>query len=141
MKQQSQIFLDCLIIFYSSSNVSLVFVCLFGPCFSQQRNTIYLSTPSTPNTTRIRRPQSTAIMCYQVVERHSVCRCLHYRHAVDPCSAYGQRGHYVQEKTVLVGYVCPAHSPRRRDAYSSSSGAGQPDSGYSSGGYGSSRYR
>jgi hypothetical protein len=47
------------------------------------------------------------------VERYSVCRCLYFQHAVDPCSAYGQRDHIVQEKTVLVGYACPQHSARR----------------------------
>ncbi|KAF3390897.1 hypothetical protein DPV78_011283 [Talaromyces pinophilus] len=52
-------------------------------------------------------------MCYQVVERYSVCRCLYYKHSVDPCTAYGQRNHSVQEKTVLVGYACPSHTSRR----------------------------
>lgn len=52
-------------------------------------------------------------MCYQVVERYSACRCLYFQHAVDPCEAYGQRNHVVQEKTVLVGYACPAHSGRQ----------------------------
>lgn len=49
-------------------------------------------------------------MCYQVVELYSVCRCLHYRHAVDPCQAYKQHRHTTQEKPVLVGYVCFEHS-------------------------------
>ena len=48
-------------------------------------------------------------MCYQVVERYSVCRCLYYKHAIGPCAAHGERGHAVQEKTVLVGYVCSSH--------------------------------
>ncbi|PWY62761.1 hypothetical protein BO83DRAFT_301418, partial [Aspergillus eucalypticola CBS 122712] len=51
-------------------------------------------------------------MCYLLVERFSVCRCLYFQHAVDPCEAYGQRGHVVQEKTVLVGYTCSRHSLR-----------------------------
>ncbi|KAF1914182.1 hypothetical protein BDU57DRAFT_500280 [Ampelomyces quisqualis] len=55
-------------------------------------------------------------MCYQVVERYSVCRCLYYKHAIDPCSAYGQRGHTVQEKTVLVGYACSVHSNHRPES-------------------------
>lgn len=50
-------------------------------------------------------------MCYQVVERYSVCRCLYYKHPIDQCAARGQRGHIVQEKTVLVGYACSTHSP------------------------------
>lgn len=49
-------------------------------------------------------------MCYQVVERYSVCRCLYYKHAIEPCAAFGQRGHVVQEKTVLVGYSCSRHT-------------------------------
>ncbi|KAH6412819.1 hypothetical protein HBI14_137000 [Parastagonospora nodorum] len=52
-------------------------------------------------------------MCYQVVERYSVCRCLYHQHSIDPCSVYGQRGHAVQEKTVLVGYACSMHSSHR----------------------------
>ncbi|KAF2751337.1 hypothetical protein M011DRAFT_464071 [Sporormia fimetaria CBS 119925] len=76
-------------------------------------------------------------MCYQLVERYAVCRCLYHKHAVDPCSAYGQRGHIVQEKTMLVGYACAAHTSQRPDAYR---GAGVlPDSGYSSYGYSSRR--
>ncbi|KAI6709787.1 hypothetical protein JHW43_007678 [Diplocarpon mali] len=42
-------------------------------------------------------------MCYIVVERYSVCRCLYYQHSVDMCAAYGQQGHEIQEKTILVG--------------------------------------
>lgn len=48
-------------------------------------------------------------MCIQVSERYSVCKCLYYKHAVDPCAARSQRGHTIQEKTVLVGYVCEQH--------------------------------
>jgi hypothetical protein len=32
-------------------------------------------------------------MCIQVIERFSVCRCIYYRHAVDPCPARAQRHH------------------------------------------------
>jgi hypothetical protein len=49
-------------------------------------------------------------MCYQVVERYSVCRCLYYKHAIDPCSGHGSQSHLLQEKTVLVGYACASHS-------------------------------
>ncbi|KAF7509457.1 hypothetical protein GJ744_008020 [Endocarpon pusillum] len=52
-------------------------------------------------------------MCYQVIERYAVCRCLYYRHAIDPCQSYGQRHHHAHEKTVLTGYACPRHSTRR----------------------------
>ncbi|OOQ87368.1 hypothetical protein PEBR_17202 [Penicillium brasilianum] len=66
-------------------------------------------------------------MCYKVVERYSVCKCVYFQHSIDPCSAYGQRGHSVQEKTVLVGYACSRHSAR---GASSSPNAGRgPDSG------------
>ncbi|KAF1954538.1 hypothetical protein CC80DRAFT_493686 [Byssothecium circinans] len=69
-------------------------------------------------------------MCYQVVERYSACRCLYYKHAIDPCAVYGQSGHRVQEKTVLVGYACPSHSSRRPEAAYSMGVL--PDSGYES---------
>jgi hypothetical protein len=79
-----------------------------------------------------------ANMCYQIVERYSVCRCLYHRHSVDPCRAYGQRGHPVTEKTVLVGFACSRHSVRRGTTEQSSSQSGSQsrwrDSGYSSGG-------
>ncbi|ORX96350.1 hypothetical protein BCR34DRAFT_497848 [Clohesyomyces aquaticus] len=72
-------------------------------------------------------------MCYQVVERYSVCRCLYYKHAIDPCGAHGQRGHIVQEKTVLVGYACSSHSSHRAEAaYDLHSTGVLPDSGYAS---------
>ncbi|KAF1993881.1 hypothetical protein P154DRAFT_549338 [Amniculicola lignicola CBS 123094] len=74
-------------------------------------------------------------MCYRVVERYSVCRCLYYQHAVDPCPNHGQHGHTVQEKTVLVGYACGSHSSHRPEtAYDSQNGV-LPDSGYGSGAY------
>jgi hypothetical protein len=70
-------------------------------------------------------------MCYKVVERYSVCKCLYFEHSIDPCSAYGQRGHTVQEKTVLVGYACDRHSGR--GIYAVSPGARRwSDSGYGS---------
>ncbi|KAJ5189860.1 hypothetical protein N7491_008097 [Penicillium cf. griseofulvum] len=69
-------------------------------------------------------------MCYKVVERYSVCKCLYFEHSIDPCSAYGQRGHEVQEKTVLVGYTCDRHSGR--GIYAASPGASPSDSGYGS---------
>ncbi|KAK8151874.1 hypothetical protein BKA80DRAFT_190532, partial [Phyllosticta citrichinensis] len=52
-------------------------------------------------------------MCYQLTERYAVCGCLYHKHAVDPCAQYGQYGHSVQEKTVLVGYACGVHSTGR----------------------------
>jgi len=55
-------------------------------------------------------------MCYQVIERYSRCRCLYYKHAIDPCAAHGERGHTTQEKTVLVGYACSLHSDYLQDS-------------------------
>ncbi|KAJ5121093.1 uncharacterized protein N7515_009054 [Penicillium bovifimosum] len=49
-------------------------------------------------------------MCYRVIERYSVCKCLYFEHSVDPCSSYGQHGHEVEEKLVLVGYACDRHT-------------------------------
>ncbi|KAE8377469.1 hypothetical protein BDV26DRAFT_263646 [Aspergillus bertholletiae] len=72
-------------------------------------------------------------MCFRVVERFSVCGCLYFQHAVDPCEAYGQRGHVVQEKVVLVGYACEKHAARRGG--STPKGCNWPDSGYSSKGF------
>lgn len=72
-------------------------------------------------------------MCYQVVERFALCRCLYYRHAIDPCAGHGQRGHMVQEKTVLVGYACSNHGNHRSGGTYVYEHAGVlPDSGYES---------
>ncbi|KAH7009811.1 hypothetical protein EDB80DRAFT_572198 [Ilyonectria destructans] len=49
-------------------------------------------------------------MCYQFIELYSACRCLYYQSAIDRCSAYGQPGHKVQQRTILVGYACSSHS-------------------------------
>ncbi|KAF2453439.1 hypothetical protein BDY21DRAFT_293030 [Lineolata rhizophorae] len=72
-------------------------------------------------------------MCYQVVERYAACRCLYYKHGIDRCAGYGQAGHVVQEKTVLVGYACSMHSSHRAETASMSGHGILPDSGYSSG--------
>ncbi|RAH49447.1 uncharacterized protein BO95DRAFT_285104 [Aspergillus brunneoviolaceus CBS 621.78] len=70
-------------------------------------------------------------MCYKLVERFAACRCLYFQHAVDPCEAYGQRGHSVQEKVVLVGYACAQHSIKFNSGIASNLRTPQ-DSGYSS---------
>lgn len=49
-------------------------------------------------------------MCIKIVEIYKICRCVYYTHAVDPCPAYGHRGHCVMTKNVLVGYTCSRHS-------------------------------
>lgn len=59
---------------------------------------------------------NTAIMCMRVVERYAVCKCVYFTHGIDQCSAYGRRGHLVQDKVVLVGHTCPSHSNMRFSA-------------------------
>lgn len=61
-------------------------------------------------------------MCYRVVEIYSACRCLYHSHPIDTCAAYRQFGHFVQNKTVLVGYACGIHDtiePLHEEAESS----------------------
>ncbi|KAI0847673.1 hypothetical protein F5Y00DRAFT_240792, partial [Daldinia vernicosa] len=48
-------------------------------------------------------------MCYQLVERYSACHCIYYLHAIDKCLAYGQPGHHITKRTILVGYACHEH--------------------------------
>ncbi|KAH0536674.1 hypothetical protein FGG08_006469 [Glutinoglossum americanum] len=54
-------------------------------------------------------------MCFQVVERYELCRCLYYLHSIDPCEDYGKSGHVIERKTLLVGYTCRNHSARKGD--------------------------
>ncbi|KAI0853105.1 hypothetical protein F5Y00DRAFT_132132 [Daldinia vernicosa] len=77
-------------------------------------------------------------MCYQLVERYSACHCLYYQHAVDRCPAYGQAGHHITTRTILVGYACSKHAQSSSHSYS-----GNPtysDSGYYSNQSGDSSY-
>ena len=74
---------------------------------------------------------STEVMCIQVVERYAVCRCIYYRHAVDPCPGYGRRDHRTIVKEVSVGYKCSKHSTAKQ--YTTSQHYNYPDSGYGSG--------
>jgi len=62
-------------------------------------------------------------MCYLVVERYSICRCLYYKHRVDACGEYGEQGHPIQERTVLVGYACEMHSQYQKETLLWSSGS------------------
>lgn len=55
-------------------------------------------------------------MCYLIVERYSVCRCLYYKHNIDVCPDYGRLGHLVQERTLLVGYACEKHSHYQKES-------------------------
>lgn len=124
----------------------LIYVPALRPlCRSTQQsvNLCFIDTPRSVRQQSLRSATSNLYyfvrMCYQIVERYSVCRCLYHRHSIDPCQRYGQRGHSTTEKTVLVGYACPDHSSRRKkdDDQSRSTGNQQQwrDSGYSSGGY------
>jgi hypothetical protein len=78
-------------------------------------------------------------MCYLVVERYSVCRCLYYKHNIDMCPAYGQQGHSVVERTLLVGYACEKHSNYQQQESSSSQNP-YSDSGYGTASHGSHRH-
>ena len=49
-------------------------------------------------------------MCIRVVEQFSVCRCVYYIHGVDQCNSYGMRGHYIEDKVILVGHSCRDHT-------------------------------
>ncbi|KAF8462000.1 hypothetical protein BDZ91DRAFT_634636, partial [Kalaharituber pfeilii] len=49
-------------------------------------------------------------MCIRITERYAVCNCVYYVHGVDQCGAAGRSGHTIQERTVLVGYACAAHT-------------------------------
>lgn len=88
------------------------------------------STESPPTSTN----QATDItnMCFKVIERYAVCRCIYYSHAVDPCPAYGRRDHVVKTREVLVGYTCSRHS--QTSSQPSYNQPSFPDSGYGSGG-------
>ncbi|KAI2466678.1 hypothetical protein F4781DRAFT_346269 [Annulohypoxylon bovei var. microspora] len=72
-------------------------------------------------------------MCYQLIERYSACHCLYYQHAVDRCAAYGQSGHGVTTRTILVGYACQKHAQSSTYGGSYAGGQSYSDSGYYSG--------
>jgi hypothetical protein len=48
-------------------------------------------------------------MCYQLIERYNLCRCLYYQHAVDKCALNGRLGHNVISRTICVGMACAQH--------------------------------
>lgn len=48
-------------------------------------------------------------MCIQVVEHYAECRCIYYRHSVDPCQRCHEKDHQVITKEVFVGYNCSKH--------------------------------
>ncbi|CAG8951572.1 hypothetical protein HYFRA_00007488 [Hymenoscyphus fraxineus] len=41
-------------------------------------------------------------MCYLVVEKYSVCRCIYYQHNIDMCAAYGTPIHNKRHHHHLV---------------------------------------
>ncbi|KAF5509559.1 hypothetical protein CGCF413_v002577 [Colletotrichum fructicola] len=59
-------------------------------------------------------------MCYRIIELYSACSCLYYEHDIDKCASYGRPGHFVQKRTIFVGYTCQNHI---------SSAESYPDSG------------
>jgi len=63
-------------------------------------------------------------MCYQIVERYAVCKCLYHKHAIDPCQNYGRPGHSATEKTVLVGFACPDHGKSKATVSTTSAAHG-----------------
>ncbi|KAI5781284.1 hypothetical protein EDC01DRAFT_619784 [Geopyxis carbonaria] len=75
-------------------------------------------------------------MCIRITERYAVCKCLYFTHGVDPCQSVAQHGHPVQDKTVLVGYACSAHTPAGAPGAMPHIGGVIPES---YGGYGSYR--
>ena len=52
-------------------------------------------------------------MCIKVIERYTVCQCIHYSRCIDPCPAYGRRGHDPKIRNVAVGYNCSRHATNR----------------------------
>jgi hypothetical protein len=102
---------------------------------SQRSSQLPLSTCTGPRYYSASLLLSIVKMCYLVVERYSVCRCLYYQHNVDMCAAYGQQGHKIQERTVLVGYACEKHS--NYQAHETSPSYGGYDSGYGTASHGS----
>lgn len=53
----------------------------------------------------------TLFMCYLVIEKYAVCKCVYYVHSIDMCAAYGTPGHKVEERIMWVGYACDRHWP------------------------------
>ncbi|CCX34882.1 hypothetical protein FPQ18DRAFT_250558 [Pyronema domesticum] len=83
-------------------------------------------------------------MCIRVTEIYAVCRCVYYVHGVDQCGSFGSPGHYVEDRSVLVGHTCPSHASSYANTsshghYSSSSQRAPilPEYGSSNSSYGS----
>ncbi|KAI5797338.1 hypothetical protein DFH27DRAFT_462484, partial [Peziza echinospora] len=49
-------------------------------------------------------------MCFRLIERYAVCKCVYYVHGIDQCNSFGMHGHGIQDRTVLVGCTCPSHA-------------------------------
>lgn len=65
-------------------------------------------------------------MCFQLIERHSACHCLYYQHAIDRCGFYGQPGHSIKIRTILVGYACQRHDEASNNSDSTRQADPQP---------------
>jgi hypothetical protein len=53
-------------------------------------------------------------MCFQIVERYSLCGRVFQEHGIDECPLYQQKGHAVQLRVVLIGTLCPRCMYRRQ---------------------------
>jgi len=56
-------------------------------------------------------------MCIQVTECYAHCRCIYYKHSIDPCPGHAITGHKVTFKEVSVGYSCSRHSSSSVDRH------------------------
>jgi hypothetical protein len=64
--------------------------------------------------TTIQRPQRSLsfsgdfrhTMCFQIVERYSVCRCVFQEYGIDECPLYQHKGHVPQVQVILIGVLC-----------------------------------
>lgn len=135
----SAIYVSSSLVGFWSHPTSLSLTFAYNPYFTTRHPPYSLQFLCTIVYTKLSQTSAQIKMCYQVVERYSVCRCLYHKHAVDPCAVHGQRGHTVQEKTVLVGYACGMHSNHRPETTYNTGVL--PDSGYGSGGYPQSSLR
>ena len=63
-------------------------------------------------------------MCKQTYERYAECGCPYYKHAIDPCSECGRKGHTVSVRLIDVGYKCREHD-RSQDSQGKSSTDGE----------------
>lgn len=56
-------------------------------------------------------------MCIQVIELYAHCKCIYYKHSIDPCSGHAITGHKIISEEVSVGYSCSRHSSSSVDLH------------------------